>query len=91
MYVFLYKNHIIMLISLGESIRLRRKELKLSQSYVADLAEVSLNTISKIERGEANPTVDVLQKIGNVLGMELKLEIKGLNKLGYALGSSISE
>ncbi|MBE9601346.1 helix-turn-helix domain-containing protein [Pedobacter sp. MC2016-24] len=80
-----------MLISLGESIRLRRKELKLSQSYVADLAEVSLNTISKIERGEANPTVDVLQKIGNVLGMELKLEIKGLNKLGYALGSSISE
>lgn len=80
-----------MLISLGESIRLRRKELKLSQSYVADLAEVSLNTISKIERGEANPTVDVLQKIGNVLGMELKLEIKGLNKLGYAGRSGISE
>ncbi|MBB5440088.1 transcriptional regulator with XRE-family HTH domain [Pedobacter sp. AK017] len=70
---------------------MRRKELKLSQSYVADLADVSLNTISKIERGEANPTLDVLQKIGDVLGMELKLEIKGLNKLGYAFGSGISE
>lgn len=80
-----------MLISLSESMRGRRKELRLSQSYVADLAGVSLNTISKIERAEANPTVDVLQKIAEVLGLELKLEIKGLYTMSYAGRSGISE
>ncbi|MDO7744247.1 MAG: helix-turn-helix domain-containing protein [Pedobacter sp.] len=80
-----------MLIQLSEFMKGRRKELKLSQSYVADLAGVSLNTISKIERGEANPTVDVLHKIADVLGLELKFEIKDFSKLRYAGGQSISE
>lgn len=67
-----------MLFSISESIKKRRKELKLSQSYVADLTGLSINTISKVERGETNPTVDVLEKIAAVLGMALKLEIKKL-------------
>jgi len=79
-----------MLISLSDSIRKRRKELRLSQSYVADLAGISPNTISKIERGEANPTVDVLQKIANVLGMVLKLGIRDLN-LDHEDGAGISK
>jgi len=80
-----------MLIHLSDFIKMRRKELKLSQSYVADLAGISLNTISNIERGEANPTVDVLDKIADVLGLELKFEIKDIYKLRYAGGQDISE
>ncbi|MDR6782736.1 transcriptional regulator with XRE-family HTH domain [Pedobacter africanus] len=68
-----------MLNSISESIKRRRKELKLSQTYVADIAGINLNTISRIERGEANPTVEVLEKIADVLGLVLKLEVKGLN------------
>ena len=80
-----------MLIHLSDFIKMRRKELKLSQSYVADLAGISVNTISTIERGEANPTVDVLDKIADVLGLELKFEIKDIYKLRYAGGQDISE
>lgn len=75
------KNHIVMLLSLGKSIKNRRKELKLTQPYLADLAGVSVNTIFKIERGDANPTIEVLTKIAEVLGMEFKLVVREINQL----------
>jgi len=69
-----------MFLSLGKSIRNRRKELKLTQPYLADLAGISVNTIFKIEQGDANPTIEVLNKIADVLGMEIKMVIRGVNE-----------
>lgn len=66
-------------LSIGKSIRLRRKELRITQSYLADLAEVNINTLYKIERDEANATLGVLTKITDVLGLELKLVVKEIN------------
>ncbi|WP_237073692.1 helix-turn-helix domain-containing protein [Mucilaginibacter mali] len=65
-----------MLVDIGKSIRQRRKQLKITQPYLAELAEISVNTIYKIERNEANPTLTVINKIAEVLGLELKLEVK---------------
>jgi len=62
--------------SIGESIRSRRKELKITQPHLAELANVSTNTLYKIERGQGNPSFVVLDKLAEVLGMELKLEVK---------------
>jgi transcriptional regulator with XRE-family HTH domain len=59
----------------------RRKDLKLTQRYLAEMADVSVNTIFKIERGEANPTIDILEKIIDVLGMEIQLVVKDVNRL----------
>lgn len=70
-----------MLVSISETIKNRRKELKLTQPYLADMADVSVNTIFKIENGEANPTIEVLEKIIDVLGMEIQLTIKDMNRL----------
>ncbi len=39
------------------------------------MADVSHNTIRKIELGRANPTVGVLSKLGKVLGFRLELNI----------------
>lgn len=61
---------------IGKSIRLRRKALKITQPDLAQLAKVSTNTLYKIERGQANPTIDIIEKITDVLGLELKLEVK---------------
>lgn len=61
---------------LGEIIRIRRKELGITQPHLAELANVSTNTIYKLERGQANPSLDVLNKLAEVLGMEIKLEVK---------------
>lgn len=60
----------------GEAIRERRKVLKITQPHLAELAGVSTNTLYKIERGQGNPTLHVLSKLAEVLGMELKLEVK---------------
>ena len=62
--------------SIGEQIRNRRKELGITQPHLAEIAEVSVNTLYKIERGEANPTLEVLYKLLNVLGLELHIGIK---------------
>ena len=61
---------------IGKSIKQRRKALKITQPNLAQLAKVATNTLYKIERGQANPTIDILEKITNVLGLEVKLEVK---------------
>lgn len=59
----------------GMIIKNRRNELKITQPHLAELANISTNTLYKIERGQGNPTLDVMIKIAEVLGMVLKLEI----------------
>lgn len=68
--------------SIGQQIKIRRKELGVTQPDVAELAGISTNTLYKIETGQTSPTVKVVQKITEVLGMELCLHIKptGLSK-----------
>ena len=40
-----------------------------------------INTLTKIERGEGNPTIEVLEKILDTLGLELQIGIKQRNEL----------
>ncbi len=61
---------------LGIVIKNRRNALRITQPYLAELAQISVNTLYKLERGEANPTLDVLEKLADVLGLELKIEVK---------------
>ena len=61
---------------IGKSIKLRRKALKITQPHLAQLAKVATNTLYKIERGQANPTMDIIEKITGVLGLEIKQEVK---------------
>lgn len=67
-------------LTIGEQIRLRRKELMITQPDLADIAGVSINTLYKIERGQANPTIEVLDKILDVLGLEITVGVKQLNR-----------
>ncbi|MCC5907183.1 MAG: helix-turn-helix transcriptional regulator [Balneolaceae bacterium] len=66
-----------MLVSeIGKQIKERRNTLGITQPDLAEMAGVSVNTLYKIETGQANPTVNVLHKIADILGMELTLTIK---------------
>ena len=67
-------------VTIGEQIRLRRKELMITQPDLADIAGISINTLYKIERGQANPTIEVLGKILDVLGLEITLGVKQLKR-----------
>lgn len=61
---------------LGEAIKDRRKELDITQPHLSELAEISINTLYKLEKGQGNPTVEVILKLANVLGMEFTFSVK---------------
>jgi y4mF family transcriptional regulator len=58
---------------LGIQLKDRRKALGITQPHLAELADISVNTLYKIERGQANPTLEVLQKLTDVLGLDIIL------------------
>lgn len=64
---------------IGELIRERRKFLKLRLEDLSELSGVNKRTVHLVEQGTANPSIDTLQKIAKVTGLELKLEIKKIN------------
>jgi y4mF family transcriptional regulator len=61
---------------LGEAIKNRRKELDITQPHLAELAQISINTLYKLEKGQGNPSLDVINKLAEVLGMELTIHVK---------------
>lgn len=69
------------MIIIGQAIKERRRMLKITQRTLAELSDVGGNTLTKIERGEANPTLAVLGKILDTLGLRLTVEIKNNNEL----------
>lgn len=61
---------------IGEEIRKRRLELSLGQLDLLDYTEISSKTLSNLEQGKGNITLDTLEKIINILGMEYQLKIQ---------------
>ena len=57
----------------------RREALKVTQEYLAELSGVGLRTLKSIESGKGNPTIETLMKIAEVLGLDLKLEVRKPN------------
>ena len=62
------------------SIKERRKILNVTQETLAEISGVGLRTLKQLERGKGNPTLETLQKICDALGLEIKLEIKNINR-----------
>jgi transcriptional regulator with XRE-family HTH domain len=61
---------------IGTVIRERRKLLGITQPDLAEMAQVSINTLYKLERGEFNPSVKILNQLSEVLGLELNIGLK---------------
>lgn len=57
------------LIEIGERIRKRRQELRLSQEKLAEMAEISLNTVSRVEGGQSDMSIEVFRRLTQALGM----------------------
>ena len=61
---------------LAQTMKSRRKTLGISQQDLAEIAEVSLATVKDIERGQGNPSLRTVQKILDVLGMEINYQVR---------------
>lgn len=65
--------------SIGEQIKQRRKSLKVTQRQLAELSGIGINTLTKIERGEANPSLKNLEKVLDTLGLVLTTTVKTID------------
>ena len=66
----------IMSMSVQEVMKERRKKLGITQQDLAEMAEVGISTIKQIESGKGNPSLGTVEKILEVLGMEIKFEVR---------------
>lgn len=65
-----------LLMELKDALKERRSQLNLSQSDLAEMADVSLATVKDIERGKGNPSICTVEKLLTVLGMEIKYQLR---------------
>ena len=59
-----------------KAIKERREALQVTQETLAELSGVGLRTLKQFESGKGNPTLQTLQKISDVLGLEVSLILK---------------
>ena len=57
-------------------LRERREMLKVTQEMLSDLTGLGLRTIKELESGKGNPTLKTVQRIAEVLGLELDIKLK---------------
>jgi transcriptional regulator with XRE-family HTH domain len=58
------------------TIKERRENLKVNQENLAKLSGVGLRTLKQFESGKGNPTIQTIQKIADILGLEICLKVK---------------
>lgn len=56
--------------SFGEAIRSRRKELKYTQSFLAEFTGFSVSFISDLERGKSTAELEKAIHLANILGLD---------------------
>lgn len=61
---------------IGIIIAQRREQLSLKQEDIAEMAQVTIKTIYMVESGKGNPSLQTLEKIMSILGLELIARIK---------------
>jgi DNA-binding phage protein len=61
---------------LGNLIRKRRGSLQVDQKALSEISGIAVHTLSNIEAGNGNPTVETLNRVLAALGMELHVQIR---------------
>ena len=62
-----------MMMNIGQEIRKRRQELRLTQQSLADMSGVSVRMIKSIEGDYANPSMRTVEKLLKTLGLALAI------------------
>jgi HTH-type transcriptional regulator/antitoxin HipB len=61
---------------LGELIRRRRRQLGLTQTEVAEVADTNLRFVSELERGKPTARLENVLRVLAALGIELEARIR---------------
>jgi y4mF family transcriptional regulator len=60
---------------IGKTIKARRQALGVTQQTLADLADVGINILVAIERGQGNPKLETLLTVLDTLGLQLDIHL----------------
>jgi transcriptional regulator with XRE-family HTH domain len=63
-----------------KTVKARKEILAINQENLAELSEVGIATLKRFESGKGNITLNNLQKIVDILGLEIRLELKNTSK-----------
>lgn len=63
-----------------KTVKDRKEILAINQENLAELSEVGIATLKRFESGKGNITLNNLQKIVDILGLEIRLELKNIGK-----------
>ena len=63
-------------LSIGDAVKEMRRLSRLTQPEFAKHRNISLGSLRQIEAGEGNPTVETLEKIGAIFGLEVSFTIQ---------------
>ena len=65
---------------LGQSVRIRRGQLGLSQENLADICNLHRTYIGGIERGERNISLITLTRLAKALGIKVSELVEGIDE-----------
>ena len=65
---------------IGHIIQQRRDFLAIKQEDLSEMTGITSKTIYLIESGKGNPSIDTLNKLLDVLGLEISIDIKKMNE-----------
>ena len=77
---FCIKSEIYCTMRYGDLIKERRDILGLTQQDLSDYTGLSLRIIKSVESEKGNPSLKTLEKIAEVLGLELIMRVKIMNE-----------
>ena len=70
----------ILRIRLGAALQKHRLQRGLTQAQLAEFADLSLKYVGEIERGEANTTLEVLERLASAVGWDPMDALEGLRE-----------
>lgn len=70
----------ILRVRLGAALQKNRLQRGLTQAQLAEFADLSLKYVGEIERGEANTTLEVLERLASAVGWNPMDALEGLRE-----------
>ena len=61
---------------IGNTIRERRKYLKITQIDLSEITGMSRRSLQMLEKGDGNPTFEQLNRILSTLGLEINSKVR---------------
>jgi DNA-binding XRE family transcriptional regulator len=65
-----------LLLQFSKLLVIRRKELNIKQEELSDLTGIAIRTIRDLEKGKGNPSLETMEQLMRILGIELNFKLK---------------